>query len=300
MRRLALVVTMATVIAACSVASTPSPPASPEPTGGAGSSAIAWESSRPDAMWSLAPSASPSVSPSPDPAVATPPPSLPSPTGSSFVTLTLIADGPAPRMLELYSQPDMAWHAVCDRIDGCTRLSIRVPLGMPMTTKVISETELTLACPGGPGQLDGPMYYSDGLWYVWCGPIVMGSDVTVTTMPPVPELELGRIVYVTDAGDGLRVRSKPSTDADSLKYEPLLAVGAGMTILEGPVAGSGLWWYRVHLEDGLALEGGRTEGWVAAGSRDGTPWIGVGGGLDCGGGEEPSLEPGESPLDIVC
>ena len=56
-------------------------------------------------------------------------------------------------MLELYSQPDMAWHAVCDRIDGCTRLSIRVPLGMPMTTKVISETEMTFACPGGPGDL---------------------------------------------------------------------------------------------------------------------------------------------------
>ena len=59
MRRLALVVTMATVIAACSVASTPSPPASPEPTGGAGSPAVALDSPSPDAIWSLAPSAPP-------------------------------------------------------------------------------------------------------------------------------------------------------------------------------------------------------------------------------------------------
>ena len=39
-------------------------------------------------------------------------------------------------------------------------------------------------------------------------------------------------VVQTLADDGLRMRSRPSTDADSYKYEPLLALGTPLLILE--------------------------------------------------------------------
>jgi hypothetical protein len=80
---------------------------------------------------------------------------------------------------------------------------------------------------------------------------------------------------VTTISDDLRVRSKPSVEADSLKYTPLLPLGSMLSLLEGPVAGSGLWWYRILMADPLALDGGQTEGWVAAGARDGTVWLGL-------------------------
>lgn len=73
--------------------------------------------------------------------------------------------------------------------------------------------------------------------------------------------------------DGIRVRSKPRVAADSIKYEPLLASGTDLSIVSGPVGASGYWWYKVHLEDGLRLEGGIELGWIAAGDHDGHPWI---------------------------
>ena len=70
----------------------------------------------------------------------------------------------------------------------------------------------------------------------------------------------------------LRVRSKPRVSSDSVKYEPLLPKGTVLSLLEGPVTGSGYWWYKVELLD-TTLRSGRTTGWVAAGDHDGTPWI---------------------------
>jgi hypothetical protein len=58
-----------------------------------------------------------------------------------------------------------------------------------------------------------------------------------------------------------------------VRYQPLLAVGTNLRVLAGPVAGSGYWWYRVRLEDGLTLRGGITTGWVAAADHDGELWI---------------------------
>lgn len=71
----------------------------------------------------------------------------------------------------------------------------------------------------------------------------------------------------------VRVRSKPRVSSDSVRYEPLLAKGTVLSLVEGPVAGSGYWWYKVELLD-KTLRGGRTTGWVPAGDHDGTPWIG--------------------------
>lgn len=72
----------------------------------------------------------------------------------------------------------------------------------------------------------------------------------------------------------LLVRSDPSTDGEStIISDPWLSIGARFRILEGPVPGSGYWWYRVG-ELTETLDGGATEGWLASADRLGTPWIG--------------------------
>jgi hypothetical protein len=73
--------------------------------------------------------------------------------------------------------------------------------------------------------------------------------------------------------DTLRVRSKPSISDDSIKYEPLLKQGTRFGYIAGPVAASGYQWYLVDLGSDSPLLDGVTQGWVAAGDRDGTPWI---------------------------
>lgn len=70
----------------------------------------------------------------------------------------------------------------------------------------------------------------------------------------------------------LRVRSQPNVGAESIKYEPLLGSGTEFEFVGGPADGSGYWWYQVSLAPGI-LGGGVTRGWIAAGDRDGTPWI---------------------------
>ena len=77
---------------------------------------------------------------------------------------------------------------------------------------------------------------------------------------------------VVTVSDDLRVRSKPRVSADSVKYQPLLAIGTVLEVLKGPVAASGYWWYRVRLMDDPLL-GGITTGWVAAADHDGELWI---------------------------
>jgi hypothetical protein len=73
--------------------------------------------------------------------------------------------------------------------------------------------------------------------------------------------------------DTLRVRSKPGISDDSIMYEPRLKKGTRFGYIEGPVAASGYQWYLVDLGADSPLRDGVTQGWVAAGDRDGTPWI---------------------------
>jgi hypothetical protein len=89
--------------------------------------------------------------------------------------------------------------------------------------------------------------------------------------------------------DDVRLRSKPRVSADSVRYQPLLGIGTNLSVLAGPVAGSGYWWYRVHLEDGLTLGGGITTGWVPAADHDGTAWI------DWQGGDTDPVPEPEGP-----
>jgi hypothetical protein len=114
---------------------------------------------------------------------------------------------------------------------------------------------------------------------------------SATATPPV-QLTSGGAVTLTD---DLRVRSQARVADDSVKYEPLLPKGTLLHILEGPVYGSGFWWYRVTphasragMDVPLVLSGGATDGWVAAAARDGTPWIGPLEDVECGPAPCPS------------
>jgi hypothetical protein len=73
--------------------------------------------------------------------------------------------------------------------------------------------------------------------------------------------------------DGLRVRSQPTVGDESIIYRPLLPRGTRLRLVEGPVSGSGYWWYRVT-DISISLSGDIGEGWVASADLDGTPWIG--------------------------
>ncbi|MBP1705521.1 MAG: peptidase [Chloroflexi bacterium] len=73
--------------------------------------------------------------------------------------------------------------------------------------------------------------------------------------------------------DDLVVRSRPEVSDTSKIYRPYLPTGTELRVIEGPVAASGYRWYRVE-PVGFALNGGVTDGWVAAASRDGVAWIG--------------------------
>lgn len=90
----------------------------------------------------------------------------------------------------------------------------------------------------------------------------------------------GQIAVVT-AGDGVRLRTRPSVDDSSGRYTPLLAAGANLYVISGPVHGSGYHWYEVvPLDEQLRgmvgssspPENARTA-WVAAASREGYPWL---------------------------
>jgi len=95
------------------------------------------------------------------------------------------------------------------------------------------------------------------------------SDPTGQPRPPVDRCESEWAITTVDT---LRVRSQPNVGDESIKHEPLLESGTELHILDGPVAGSGYWWYEVSLTPG-ALRNDVTTGWIAAGDRDGTPWI---------------------------
>jgi hypothetical protein len=72
--------------------------------------------------------------------------------------------------------------------------------------------------------------------------------------------------------DGLRVRSKPVVDDTSERFNPLLASGTRLFVLQGPVAGSGYDWYQVVAPGVSRSGGGPMVGWVAVASKTGQAW----------------------------
>jgi hypothetical protein len=101
-------------------------------------------------------------------------------------------------------------------------------------------------------------------------PAPSASQAVPSTSPPP-----GNVLAVGGAAvtivDGVRVRSAPSVEDSSVKYEPLLPNGTVLFVLDGPTAGSGYAWWQVVPTAFAGLNG--RFGWVAAGSRDGEPWI---------------------------
>ncbi len=156
-----------------------------------------------------------------------------------------------------------------------------------------SVRSLTAGLAVIPGLSPSP----DGAWLAFAAEDEQGQDVYVASrdggwrrvttsgdasMPAWgtfrPSFERG--AFIQSAVDRLRVRSRPWVGEDSARYEPLLSQRYVLKVLEGPVAGSGYWWYRVRLADweDLQLRDGRRErirsGWIAVADRDGTAWVG--------------------------
>jgi hypothetical protein len=98
---------------------------------------------------------------------------------------------------------------------------------------------------------------------------------TPTPAPQPPDPLAGKVVagtVVVTVSDNLVVRSEPRVSADSTIYGPWLPLGTELTILGGPVAGSGYAWYWVAPVSFVMLDGPGL-GWVAAASKDGEPWV---------------------------
>jgi hypothetical protein len=75
--------------------------------------------------------------------------------------------------------------------------------------------------------------------------------------------------------DRLRVRSLPEVSDASIRFEPLLPLGTRLAVIDGPVLGSDYTWFRVivPVTSGSTTVGRWLVGWVAAGGKDGEPWI---------------------------
>ena len=103
-------------------------------------------------------------------------------------------------------------------------------------------------------------------------PSVSPSQPADPSGSPFIPAELGpdRIGHVI-ATDGLRVRSLPTISGGSVAFEPLLDANVKFYVVAGPVFADGYAWYQVDPYGGDP--GSEPFGWVAAGSRDGEPWI---------------------------
>ncbi|MDO8485585.1 MAG: hypothetical protein Q7S35_11665 [Candidatus Limnocylindrales bacterium] len=77
-------------------------------------------------------------------------------------------------------------------------------------------------------------------------------------------LAVGDIAAMVTDGR-LVIRTQPGTGADSAIFKTKLFPGQRVLTIEGPVEASGYPWFRVRL--------GVIEGWVAAASQDGVPWL---------------------------
>jgi hypothetical protein len=97
----------------------------------------------------------------------------------------------------------------------------------------------------------------------------------------VQRLALDSIAVVVNGP--LRVRSRPSVEGDSKKFDPLLETGQRLFVLDGPVAGSDYSWYLVR----PVLERTTHTGWIAAADHDGTPWLAPGS-IECD--PDPSID----------
>jgi hypothetical protein len=102
---------------------------------------------------------------------------------------------------------------------------------------------------------------------------ILRCRTTFVVSAVVPEpAGLSRQAPAITTTDDLRVRSAPVVDATSERYEPLLARGSRLFVLDGPVLGSGYTWYRVLAPTVIRTGGEPMTGWVAVAGKDGEIW----------------------------
>ena len=94
----------------------------------------------------------------------------------------------------------------------------------------------------------------------------------MASLPPGDIAKLIPGALAVTVTDDLRVRSQPRVAEASLKFAPLLPTGTQLTVIGGPVEGSGYSWLEVA-PVGFELRGGVDSGWVAIADHDGTPWV---------------------------
>lgn len=110
-------------------------------------------------------------------------------------------------------------------------------------------------------------------------PVSPSPSISPSPVPPTPAqtapagspapaidgpLQAGEIAAMVSTGR-LVIRTKPGTGADSAIFKTGLYPGQRVLTIEGPVEADGYPWFRVRL--------GVIEGWAAAASRDGEPWL---------------------------
>lgn len=109
-------------------------------------------------------------------------------------------------------------------------------------------------------------------------PAADSSPTAAPTEEPAASLPPGEIAKLIPGAlaitvtDDLRVRSQPRVAEESLKFAPLLPKGTRLSVIGGPVEGSGYSWIEVA-PIGFALRGGVDSGWVAIADHDGAAWV---------------------------
>lgn len=100
-------------------------------------------------------------------------------------------------------------------------------------------------------------------------PTIPQATATEATAEPTTATGFAPDTLVSVIEGPLRVRSKPSVEADSEKFTPLLETSQRLFVISGPVQGSGYNWYLVR----PVAKRVTADGWVSAGSREGVPWL---------------------------
>ncbi|HET7494484.1 MAG TPA: zf-HC2 domain-containing protein [Candidatus Limnocylindrales bacterium] len=174
---------------------------------------------------------------------------------------------------------------------GLTASISEVPIGMDRVTIAVAPgaDSSTTDLPDGrvvrlEGAFDDPAAQG-------CRPAPDPSGASTTVTPEEARLRCRTRFVVTHAqveavgrlpstaavtvSDRLRVRSLPEVSDASIRFEPLLPLGTRLVVIDGPVLGSDYSWFRVIVpvpSSGTTVRRWLV-GWVAAGGKDGEPWI---------------------------
>jgi hypothetical protein len=172
---------------------------------------------------------------------------------AGFVDAASVTSTAGPGMLQLAVDPD-----------GPVA-STGLPTGRMAVTEGTFDHPASSSCAGGGNTLAGPGLTNEEA-ILRCRTRFVVSRVTPEKSFLVPQAPAVTTIA------GLRVRSRPVVDETSLRYQPLLANGTRIFVLQGPVLGSGYDWYQV-LAPGITRQGGGPMlGWVAVAAKTGETW----------------------------